>query len=96
MFVFKNNKLRLYAIPMPLTFAKHRCKTFSACFMFIKWSSINYNLGATFAKKPASMDLATESQEVTLLTLQQTVIGIWSGTGSVLWEAVHMRTVTLH
>ena len=28
----------------------------------------NYNLGATFAKKTAAMDLATESHELTLLT----------------------------
>ena len=34
-----------------------RCKPFSACFIFIKWSTINYNGGATVAKKIASMDL---------------------------------------
>ena len=42
MFVFMNNKLRLllFLCHWP---AIHRSKTFSACFIIIKWLSINYN-----------------------------------------------------
>ena len=73
-----------------IDFCQTWCKIFSACFIFIKWSSINCNLRDTFAKKTADMDLATESQELTLLTCGNSY---WSGTVSVLWEAAQCGCV---
>ena len=78
-------QIEALAIPVSLNSAKHRFKKFFASFIFIKWSSINYNLWPTFVKKPAAMDLATASHELTLLTSGNSY---WSGIVGILWEAV--------
>ena len=65
---FNKWQIEVLAIPVLLNSAKHMHETFSAYFInCIKWSSTNYDLGATFANKPAAMDLATEPQELTPL-----------------------------
>ena len=54
-----------------ITSAKHRSKTFPACFIFIKWSSINYDSRATFAKKAVGRnltDLSSSSSDWSLVS----------------------------
>ena len=84
-FHFMNDKLRLNTFPVSLNSTKHRCKTFSECFISIKWQPINYYLGATFGKKTAATDLASESEELTVILISGN--SYWSDTVSVLFDA---------
>ena len=58
---FHEWQIEALAIPVSFNSAKQRRKTISICFIFIKWSSINYNLGARFAKKTATSQLSHKS-----------------------------------
>ena len=81
---FHELQIEALAIPVSLTSAKHRCKTFYMYFIFIKWSSIKYNdWGATFAKKTVGRDL-------TELTRGS---GDWSVLAGKLWRVdVHVES----